>query len=215
MQASYDVLQRRAKDCHDGPAGGAAEDEAGLPSEPAPQDPGEDPRPNEGVAEPARAGSGDPCPTLAGSKDPCATVKAPRPTVSACATEPVSGPQAAPQPKSEAERGQRRPKPSVATNGDMRRTLALAPLLPGSLSPLLPDSRPAVATAAQAATAAPAPTVSTPGLGTMPYPPIPLLNDKPPTPEVHLAYRQWQDHQWQSSMLRPLYGSASLSPPLA
>jgi hypothetical protein len=43
------------------------------------------------------------------------------------------------------------------------------------------------------------PTTHCAGAPPLTCPPIPLLNDKPPTPEVHQAYQQWQE-QW----LRPL-----------
>ena len=67
---------------------------------------------------------------------------------------------------------------------------------------------PATTIMAQAAPAAPVPTPTAPGREVQPYPPIPLLNNKPPTPEVHRAYQQWQDHLLQSLLPRPLYGSA-------
>ncbi len=69
------------------------------------------------------------------------------------------------------------------------------------------DSRPAAATPSEAATAAPVPAVTTAGLGAMPYPPIPMLDGKPPTPEVHRAFQQWHNDTWQSLVLRPLFGN--------
>jgi len=67
------------------------------------------------------------------------------------------------------------------------------------------DSRPAAATPSKAETAAPAPAVTAAGLGAMPYPPIPMLDGKPPTPEVHRAFQQWHDDTWQSAFIRQYF----------
>jgi len=194
MQAFHARMERLAEGRQDGPAGSAAADEAGLSSEPAPQDPSEDTRPNDGA--PAAA------PAEAQPAMPSAPAQPLETRPDSEATERTSSILAGSAGACAAEPARAEPEEPCATVKDERPTKGPAD-----------DPCPAVAAVAQAAAAAPATAISAPGVGAPPYPPIPLPGGKPPTPEGHLAYQQWQDHLRQSLILGPLFGSALQQPP--
>ncbi len=203
VQAIVDDARRQANGGQDAPAGSPAADEAGppnesapnesAPSESAPQEPGGDSAPSGGEAAPSPA---DPQPGTASASVP------------PLETEPTSDPTGRTSSSLPEPTGACVTEPAKAESEDARP----AEQDPRSTEEPTGDSCPTVATLSEAATAAPAAAVSTAGLGAMPYPPVPLLNGKPPTPEVHQAYQQWQDGLWHALMPRPLFGNTLWQP---